>query len=303
MKYLLITIQLIIVFIFFINSQTPKTPLIKRRFSWHTFPTRDTFLEDSKKVSYYLVGARVLFECNGFVFTKHKKAIDYYNLIHSNTSIKKSFKPAGGIRPTRVPGYDKKYKINEYDYNSVVVRNPFTRKIWKTIWYGCYYYCLKANNFKLLKTGLLSEINHYRKLHGSRALVEVSHLDQAARSCINEKIATNDYKLKNSKKFGSVYFATYKTNINLILKDLFDRFFGYYNYGNNFFLKKFEKQTLMLWNRTTLVGLDAFLRGDIVHILFIFYSKGNIDGEYRKNIFPVSDKVLHMYNTFKRHLE
>uniref|UniRef100_A0A0K0EL43 SCP domain-containing protein n=2 Tax=Strongyloides stercoralis TaxID=6248 RepID=A0A0K0EL43_STRER len=295
MKYLLNIIQLIIIFISFTRAPLPKNDISNKRITWHGPPLESGFFFNSpKKIYYYLIGTKILYECNGYVFKKHKDVLNYYKFINSNPTICMNLIPKGGVTPSNIPNYHKRIKINEYDYDSVMIKNPFTNKIWGDIWSGCNYYCFRKNNFYLLKAGIISEINGYRRIHDNLPLDEIPDLTRIAQKHVRRTALTYYKDLANVPWFGTVYAVEYKTFANLIIKNLFDKFFGIYNYKNNFYSNQFKEQTQLLWKNSKLIGVGIVECRGLIYVLIICYPKGNIDRQYKKNVPPVSDKVIHI---------
>ncbi|CEF70647.2 CAP domain-containing protein [Strongyloides ratti] len=253
-----------------------------------------------KTMSYYLIHNKIVYQVNEYVFFKHSEALKYYNIINSNSSYKKIFKPRGAVRPSQIYAYEKKQKIAEYNYNDVLSNNPFTSKIYKMVWYGCDYQCYSMNNYQLLKQGIFTEMNLYRKLHNEQPLISIHFYNELA----------NMFAKRNAKNVKETHIILYsysyvsgiihRTVATKFLKRLFDLFYSYYDFNNNNYQFAFAKQTQILWNSTTKVGVGAVECNELVYIVILFQPKGNINKKYRKNVFRVSDKQIHLYNLFKK---
>ncbi|CEF70650.1 CAP domain-containing protein [Strongyloides ratti] len=303
MKFMINIFLFLDTFIIIVNSQTSKFLLFNKRFTWHGDHNLNYGLNNySRKIIYYLIDNRVFYECNGYLFTNHQLAVKYYELINSNSKLRLYLKPKGSIKPTKLKSYNRRIKIAEYDFNDILARNPFTQKIWNDIWDGCGYYCYKQYNFQILRKGLISEMNEYRRIHGNSPLKESQDLNILAQKNAFKEVWLINKNITIFKEFNFITETINKNEASHILQYLFNGFIGIYNYNNNYYLKQFNSQTQILWKGTTRVGIGIAEYNDLITIIFIFYPKGNINKKYKVNVPPISNKVVHMFNLFKNHL-
>lgn len=153
---------------------------------------------------------------------------------------------------------------------------------------------LSPESIESYKLDLIDQINNYRKEHGTQKLINDTKIDN-----ISQKFAlklakkgkldysSNEYQgqiLGETVYKSQNYFAPLK-----LAKVLYDEN-TQYNYKsddlepNNF--------TQMVWKDSTHIGFGMAKSNDGKYFYVInYFPTGNIDGEFKKNVFPVGTKI------------
>ncbi|CEF70646.2 CAP domain-containing protein [Strongyloides ratti] len=299
MKYLLDILLHVVLFTIFLKAH--KTSLKQRKSSSNNVGESSRLPDDPFKVTYYLLNIKVFYECNGFVFTEHSNVMHYYKQLTNSLFKNKKIKPKGGQR-IDITKFQNVFKIAEYSYNSVIRKNPFSSKIWNTIWYTCDYFCYSFNNFNALKVGLFNEINEYRRVHGVHKLTEHVILSRIAEKEAIHSSKQNKNSKCSHKWLGCYIFIYNKFEANKIIKPRYNIFLSEYKWNNNRQIADLFFITQCIWKKTKSIGIGVQLKGNYIYVVFTFLPKGNVNGEYLRNVQPISEKVIHMYNLFKNHL-
>ena len=149
---------------------------------------------------------------------------------------------------------------------------------------------LSPESIESYKLDLINQINNYRKVHGTQKLINDSKIDNIAQKFASKLAKKGKLDYSSNEYQGQIlgetvyksqnYFAPLK-----LAKVLYDEN-AEYNYKsddpepNNF--------TQMVWKNSTHVGFGIAKSNDGKYFYVInYFPTGNIDGEFKKNVFPV----------------
>ena len=149
---------------------------------------------------------------------------------------------------------------------------------------------LSPESIESYKLDLINQINNYRKEHGTQKLINDSKIDNIAQKFALKLAKKGKLDYSSNEYQGQIlgetvyksqnYFAPLK-----LAKVLYDENVEY-NYKsddpepNNF--------TQMVWKNSTHVGFGMAKSNDGKYYYVInYFPTGNIDGEFKKNVFPV----------------
>uniref|UniRef100_A0A0N5BS53 SCP domain-containing protein n=1 Tax=Strongyloides papillosus TaxID=174720 RepID=A0A0N5BS53_STREA len=191
------------------------------------------------------------------------------------------------------------YRIAQYSYPDILRLNPFSELIWARVWYGCGFSCFAEHDFKILKEGLFTEINEYRRLHGVPQLVKNTFLQKLAASRAKKLAAGDPVQIKNYPFLGILDAIERLQLGNLAIKNLYDRFMSRYKWHGKNRISNYVRYSQIIWKKTKEVGIGAHTKGHIIYVSFFFSPKGGF-GNFKKNVFPVQEKHLYIHNLFKR---
>uniref|UniRef100_A0A0K0FJA7 SCP domain-containing protein n=1 Tax=Strongyloides venezuelensis TaxID=75913 RepID=A0A0K0FJA7_STRVS len=250
-------------------------------------------------ITYYLHNHQIWYECNKFFFKRHSDVVSYYNKIRNYKNMYKRAKPKGAEIPGSVTLTGQFFKIVEYSYPEILKANPFSDHIWRRIWYGCEVNTFIKNNFQLLKIGFVAEINEYRRLHSVKPLKMDYFLSDFAITQSRRRASMISILFKKSYVFGHLGASGSIDQANLIVKKMYDTFMAKYNwYGKNY-PSSTTKFVQLVWKKTKKVGVGVCTRGNIIYVSLVFTPKGGV-GSFKKNVFPISQKHLYIYNLFRK---
>ena len=149
---------------------------------------------------------------------------------------------------------------------------------------------LSPESIESYKLDLINQINNYRKVHGTQKLINDSKIDNIAQKFALKLAKKGKLDYSSNEYQGQIlgetiyksqnYFAPLK-----LAKVLYDEN-AEYNYKsddpepNNF--------TQMVWKNSTHVGFGMAKSNDGKYFYVInYFPTGNIDGKFKKNVFPV----------------
>ena len=149
---------------------------------------------------------------------------------------------------------------------------------------------LSPESIESYKLDLINQINNYRKVHGTQKLINDSKIDNISQKFASKLAKKGKLDYSSNEYQGQIlgetvyksqnYFAPLK-----LAKVLYDENVEY-NYKsddpepNNF--------TQMVWKNSTHVGFGIAKSNEGKYFYVInYFPTGNIDGEFKKNVFPV----------------
>uniref|UniRef100_A0A0N5CDN8 SCP domain-containing protein n=2 Tax=Strongyloides papillosus TaxID=174720 RepID=A0A0N5CDN8_STREA len=181
-----------------------------------------------------------------------------------------------------------------YNYGNCIMNIKLylgERKIYKSIYYTIWrdfdYKHYWINSYADYKLRIIHHINLIRLIHGVCPLQEDEYLDALAQTYANELTKrgiffrdSNNY----SKKYGIIEGASLFSQLTAIVSRMYDEK-NHYNFYLNFGTPMTSHFTQLVWKSTRSIGIGVLKKNDIFTIVLFFYPKGNIRGEYKKNVF------------------
>uniref|UniRef100_A0A0N5C3Q1 SCP domain-containing protein n=1 Tax=Strongyloides papillosus TaxID=174720 RepID=A0A0N5C3Q1_STREA len=249
-------------------------------------------------IVYYLYKSKPLYDCNGFFFKWYRDAVGYYNELCAGKIDSENTIPNKAIDPRTLDPEGLLYKMEEFRYPDIIKSNPFSYRIWTRIWDNCDFYCFAAYDFKFLKEGFLTEINEYRRLHEAPPLKVDPLLQkyatlQAKKSCS----FIPPIPFKESKYVGYIGAAYILEKASLLVKKMYDKFLSEYNWNSKFHVGGGARYSQLIWRKTRKIGIGVCGRDDHIFVTFLFLPKGGY-GNFEKNVRPVGQKHIYLYNFF-----
>ena len=148
------------------------------------------------------------------------------------------------------------------------------------------------------KNDLIKQINKYRKEHGAPNLITDTKIDKISQKFAEQlaKIGKLDYSYNqyNGEDLGeSVYQSENYLAPLKLAKALYDENIEY-NYQD----KDPEPSnfTQMIWKNTQLIGFGMQKSKGKYYFVINYYPTGNVDGQFRKNVFPLGTKLADISN-------
>uniref|UniRef100_A0A0K0F285 CAP domain-containing protein (inferred by orthology to a zebrafish protein) n=1 Tax=Strongyloides venezuelensis TaxID=75913 RepID=A0A0K0F285_STRVS len=154
--------------------------------------------------------------------------------------------------------------------------------IYNTVWYNFDYKHYWKNNYVEYKSKVVEQINLIRLVHGVCPLQESTRLDRLAQEEANE-IAAKGYSLsKRLRKYGVIKAAFYISELTGLVSRWYNEKI-FYNYHVNYGLMA-SKFTQIVWKDSVHIGVGVSKKRNVLHLVVVFYPKGNIFGQYKRNV-------------------
>ena len=150
------------------------------------------------------------------------------------------------------------------------------------------------NSIETYKKDIIKQINKYRKSHGVKSLTNEPNIDKIAQKFANElsKKENLDYSY-NQYKGEDLGESVYQSEVFIAPLKLTKIFYDEnleYDYKN----KNPEPSnfTQMVWKSSELIGFGMQKSASNKYYFVInYFPTGNIDGKFKKNVFPFGTKV------------
>ena len=150
------------------------------------------------------------------------------------------------------------------------------------------------NSIETYKKDIIKQINKYRKSHGVKSLTNEPNIDKIAQKFANElsKKENLDYSY-NQYKGEDLGESVYQSEVFIAPLKLAKIFYDEnleYDYKN----KNPEPSnfTQMVWKSSELIGFGMQKSASNKYYFVInYFPTGNIDGKFKKNVFPFGTKV------------
>uniref|UniRef100_A0A0K0G1Z4 CAP domain-containing protein (inferred by orthology to a zebrafish protein) n=1 Tax=Strongyloides venezuelensis TaxID=75913 RepID=A0A0K0G1Z4_STRVS len=174
-------------------------------------------------------------------------------------------------------------RYRDFSIKKYLSRSSFSNRVYKSVWSECNFLCFYENRFSNYKSRALTQINILRVHHNVHILKENYHLDALAQKFADKMASKNTLLKIESPLYGIVVGIVYYPAASVLVTKWYDERFGY-----SYFLSKprhgTQSFTQMVWKSTKYIGIGAAKRGDLLFVTCFFYPKGNIKGQYRKNV-------------------
>ena len=150
---------------------------------------------------------------------------------------------------------------------------------------------------------LVRQINKYRNNHGANNLTNDSKIDKIAQKFADKlsQTGTLDYSY-NQYKGEDLGESVYESEIYLAPLKLAKIFYDE-NIDYNYKSKDPEPSnfTQMVWKNSQLIGFGMQKSSDGRYFFVLnYYPTGNVDGQFKKNVFPSGTKVSEASNNKKK---
>uniref|UniRef100_A0A0K0FD09 CAP domain-containing protein (inferred by orthology to a zebrafish protein) n=1 Tax=Strongyloides venezuelensis TaxID=75913 RepID=A0A0K0FD09_STRVS len=170
------------------------------------------------------------------------------------------------------------------EYLGKKTKKPWSHEIWLKVWKDCSFQCYSTNYFDVYKNKALLELNLYRIKHKANILQMNSRLAYLAQDLAEDYLVRRKLNTKKHDNYGILYSKVKVTLATTVLKTWYESKAKY-----NFLLNKPSSDAALsfaqlVWRSTTQIGIGVQLDDDEIIIVYVFYPKGNINGEYRKNV-------------------
>uniref|UniRef100_A0A0K0FD08 CAP domain-containing protein (inferred by orthology to a zebrafish protein) n=1 Tax=Strongyloides venezuelensis TaxID=75913 RepID=A0A0K0FD08_STRVS len=175
-------------------------------------------------------------------------------------------------------------EINKEYLSKKTKKKPGSHEIWLKVWKDCSFKCYSANYFDVYKNKALLELNLYRIKHKANILQMNSRLAYLAQDLAEEYLVRRKLDIKKYYIYGILYNKVKVTLATTVLKTWYESKAKY-----NFLLNKPSSDAALsfaqlVWRSTAQIGIGVQLDDDEIIFVYVFYPKGNINGEYRKNV-------------------
>uniref|UniRef100_A0A0K0FJB1 SCP domain-containing protein n=1 Tax=Strongyloides venezuelensis TaxID=75913 RepID=A0A0K0FJB1_STRVS len=297
MKFLLNIELYIILPIIFLSIQGSKSRASQNLFSLCIRKPHSSFKENYK-VTYYFYKYKILYECNGFFFKRHKDVVVYHKKLLTGKF--KNIKPEGAEDCKSMDLYEPIFKITESKYSDMIKSNPFSDTICKLVWCSCGYRCFLPNNFRILKRGFVAEMNEYRRIHDALPLTVDSKLEklaneQAEMSCL----LNNPDSFKKKRNIGYLGMIYQAKVANFVVTKMYDTFINYYNWNAKYHVGSHVKYAQIIWKSTKNVGVGVHAKGIHVCVALLFSPRG-CTKNFKANVRPIDPRHFHMYALLRK---
>uniref|UniRef100_A0A0K0FJA8 SCP domain-containing protein n=1 Tax=Strongyloides venezuelensis TaxID=75913 RepID=A0A0K0FJA8_STRVS len=249
------------------------------------------------KITYYWYDHRILYEINNFYFKFHQEALLYFKKLSTGKIRNLKTMPKNVVVLRNIDLKGPLVKIAEYKYPAILKSNPFSDYIWKRVWSGCDFFCFAANNFRLLKEGLVTEINEYRRIHGVNPLITYSVLEEGARAQARKNNLDVPIWVSKSPLVGYLGTICSLYKANFVIKKMYDKLLSNYQWNGKDPKNDISKFSQLIWKSTERIGVGVSVKGNRICIILFFNPKGGV-GNFKKNVFPVTQRHIHMFNLF-----
>uniref|UniRef100_A0A0N5B1X4 SCP domain-containing protein n=1 Tax=Strongyloides papillosus TaxID=174720 RepID=A0A0N5B1X4_STREA len=175
-------------------------------------------------------------------------------------------------------------EISEKSFGKNKKKKPESHEIWLKVWKDCTFKCFSARYYDAYKQKILLETNLYRLKHKANILQTNSQIADLAQDLAEQYLVKQKLNVKKYDNYGILYTRVKISLATTVLKDWYDTKIKY-----NFFLNKPSSEaansfTQIVWRETRQLGVGVQRDDDYLVIVFVFYPKGNIKGEYGKNV-------------------
>uniref|UniRef100_A0A0K0EUU0 CAP domain-containing protein (inferred by orthology to a zebrafish protein) n=1 Tax=Strongyloides venezuelensis TaxID=75913 RepID=A0A0K0EUU0_STRVS len=197
-------------------------------------------------------------------------------------SLVSSFLP----RPQKplVIGLPSLYSYKNFDIKRFLSRSYFSKKIYKYVWSNCDYRNYHKNGYKYFMNKVLLQINLLRKYHRVPPLKENYYLHLYAQDLANRMAKKRVEFYSASSLYGIAVEGMYYPAASTIVTHWYDERL-HYKFGSNRLMYRSQRLTQMLWKDTQYIGIGVSVNKNYLFLACYFYKKGNINGEFRKNVF------------------
>ncbi|CEF63573.1 CAP domain-containing protein [Strongyloides ratti] len=263
--------------------------------------TKNTLLNDFKKISYYTVNLKTVCVCNNFLFYNESNAKEYQQcLLKKTIETKDSCQPNERSKGKKIDDFKYKYLIGEYDGKYLTEINPFSEKYRKHVWGDCSPNCFKKLNKSDLEYRILKELNSYRKLHGADKLSLDKKYSKLAKKISYEYFEKNNYDIcHNTTAYGCIQLFSETDQAHLGVTKLYNNLLWYYNWKENSFKHFLLHPIQLIWKKARNIGIHISELNSVTCIFLTFSSKVKNDKNYKKNVSPVLKKYILEYGSFK----
>uniref|UniRef100_A0A0N5BTS8 SCP domain-containing protein n=1 Tax=Strongyloides papillosus TaxID=174720 RepID=A0A0N5BTS8_STREA len=173
--------------------------------------------------------------------------------------------------------------FKQFDIKKYLSRSHFSKSIYKRVWSGCDYRNYHRNYYKHFKDKVLLQINLLRKYHRVGPLKENYYLDLYAQDLANRMAKIGSEFYIASSVYGIAVEGMYYPAASTIVTHWYDEHL-HYKFGSNRPVYRAQRLTQMLWKKTQYIGIGVAVRSKYLFLACYFYEKGNINGEFKKNV-------------------
>ena len=154
---------------------------------------------------------------------------------------------------------------------------------------------MDSETIESYKIDLINQINKYRNNHGSKKLINDPKIDNIAQKFAKKLSKTGILDYSSNEYKGQILGETVYKSENYfapirLVKALYDEIKEY-----NFKSKDPEPSNFsqMVWKNTDYIGfgMEKSSNGKYFYVIN-YYPTGNIDGEFKKNVFPEGTKLI-----------
>uniref|UniRef100_A0A0K0FD06 CAP domain-containing protein (inferred by orthology to a zebrafish protein) n=1 Tax=Strongyloides venezuelensis TaxID=75913 RepID=A0A0K0FD06_STRVS len=219
------------------------------------------------------------------LFGSNKSLILRKNSITGSTgSLSKNRKSSLSRSRESLNGNSLDKEENKKHLDKYTDKKPKSHQIWLRVWSRCDVKCYSKQYYEKFKSLVFTEINLYRQLHKAIPLVLNAKLEIIAQELVDKYSWEKKLDIDNYYYYGVLYGNSRITSASKIIKSWYDT-----NDKYNFLLgKKISPAALsftqIVWASTTQLGIGVQHEDDHIFVVCIFYPKGNIKKEYKKNV-------------------
>uniref|UniRef100_A0A0K0G208 SCP domain-containing protein n=1 Tax=Strongyloides venezuelensis TaxID=75913 RepID=A0A0K0G208_STRVS len=157
-------------------------------------------------------------------------------------------------------------------------------RIWQHVWkHSLLYSCISNNRFETLRRNYLTEINLYRKVHGSPPLIVDQYLSGKALHAAINSAALGRWIYSEIRDI-RVNFATINIGLSPLLINLWYKENKKYNYKTKDWMSNSFHFSNLVWKRTTQIGIGIAQNHSDLYICLHFYPEGNQKFKFKDNV-------------------
>uniref|UniRef100_A0A0N5B295 SCP domain-containing protein n=1 Tax=Strongyloides papillosus TaxID=174720 RepID=A0A0N5B295_STREA len=178
-------------------------------------------------------------------------------------------------------------------------RFSLSGRIWHHVWRTCIIQCCPAHNkFGMLQKNFLSEINFYRKVHGSGPLTLDHYLTTIAQNVASTSASIGKWSYFDKNNNG-VNYATVNEKESPLLINKWYKESKNYNYNTLFEKSKFLHFTNLVWKHTLAVGIGIAQKNSDLYICLKFFPEGSQSFKFQQNVGKPKYSFMNSRNFFK----
>uniref|UniRef100_A0A0N5CAI4 SCP domain-containing protein n=1 Tax=Strongyloides papillosus TaxID=174720 RepID=A0A0N5CAI4_STREA len=190
-------------------------------------------------------------------------------------------------------------KVCNINIKSYLDTSKIYSSIHETVWHGFYHKQFWANNYKDYKLRVIQEINLLRLMHNACPLVKSLELDKLAQMYAVEMVNRNPSIKSVYKNYGIIRKALPLEGLTLAVSHWYNErdFYSFIFNRPGYMAKDFAQ---IVWKSSISIGVALLKKNNLFYTVAFFYPKGNIKGQYKRNVFKKElswRKIVKSYKT------
>uniref|UniRef100_A0A0K0G209 SCP domain-containing protein n=1 Tax=Strongyloides venezuelensis TaxID=75913 RepID=A0A0K0G209_STRVS len=178
-------------------------------------------------------------------------------------------------------------------------RYSLNGKIWHHIWkHSLLHSCIASNRFETLQKNFLTEINLYRKVHGSPPVYLDQNLSKKALLAAMNSAARGRWVYSEFNDI-RINFATINIGLSPVLINQWYKESKKYNYKTKDWMSNSVHFSNLIWRHTTRIGIGIAQKSSDLYICLRFSPEGNQKNQFRDNVGKAKYHLVNYKSLFR----